>query len=68
MQKRSRQWVLASIAAIMLLSLAGTAAAISEDTALTGTVISLNHDLNYITVRDDVTGRNFKIDTRAMNG
>ena len=67
MQKRSRQWALASIVAVMLMSLAGVAAAINEDTALTGTVVSVNHDLNYVTVRDDVTGRNFKIDTRAMN-
>jgi len=54
--------------AVALLSLAGIAAAMNEATALTGTVVSVNRDLNYITVRDDVTGRNFKIDTRDING
>ena len=51
----------------MLLSLAGVAAAYDDDTALTGTVINVNRDLNYVTVRDDVTGKSFKIDTRSMN-
>jgi len=51
---------------VMLLSLSAVAAVHNPDTALTGTVINVNHDLNYVSVRDDVTGRTFKIDTRGM--
>src|SRR6202040_3075284 len=47
---------------------AGAALAYDNGKALTGTVVNVNRDLNYITVRDDVTGRNFKIDTRSMIG
>ncbi|MGZ7078733.1 MAG: hypothetical protein ACXVJT_04885 [Thermoanaerobaculia bacterium] len=59
----------ASVIAVMLLSLPSVAAAaIHHDaTALTGTVLNVNRDLNYVSVRDDVTGRTFKIDTRSMN-
>jgi hypothetical protein len=67
MQKQSRQRVLAAIFAAALMSLAGAAMAYDDATALTGTVVSVNHDLNYVTVRDDVTGKTFKVDTRAMN-
>lgn len=68
MQKTSKA-ALATAIAVMLLSLAGVASAVGFDDskALTGTVINVNRDLNYITVRDDVTGKSFKIDTRAMN-
>lgn len=68
MQKKTGQWRPAALAAVLLMSLAIPAVAYDEATALTGTVINVNRDLNYVTVRDDVTGRNFKIDTRAMNG
>ncbi|HEY8131499.1 MAG TPA: hypothetical protein VII12_06370, partial [Thermoanaerobaculia bacterium] len=69
MQPKPRQLALTILMAVALLSLASIAAAVtSEATALTGTVVSVNRDLNFITVRDDVTGRSFKIDTRAMNG
>lgn len=34
---------------------------------LSGTVIDSNRHLNYITVRDDATGRMFKVDTRNMD-
>ena len=67
MQSQARLRTLTSLIVVALLSLAGIAAAMNEATALTGTVVSVNRDLNYVTVRDDVTGRNFKIDTRAMN-
>ena len=67
MQRKTSQATLISIIAAMLLSLAAVAAAYDDDTALTGTVISVNRDLNYISVRDDVTGKTFKIDTRSMN-
>ncbi len=66
MQEQTRQRALAGIMAVLLLSLAGVAAAYG-DKELTGTVVSLNRDLSYITVRDEV-GRTFKIDTRSMNG
>jgi hypothetical protein len=56
------------IIAAALLSLPVFAANFNEANALTGTVVSVNRDLNYFTVRDDVTGRNFKVDTRAMTG
>jgi hypothetical protein len=69
MQAQRRQFALASLMALALLSMAGIAAAAhNEATALTGTVVSVNRDLNYVTIRDDVTGRTFKVDTRAMNG
>jgi len=67
MQRKTSQAALISIIAAMLLSLAAVAAAYDDDTALTGTVVSVNRDLNYISVRDDVTGKTFKIDTRSMN-
>jgi hypothetical protein len=64
----TRKRALAGIIAVLLLSLAGVAAAHDHGaaTALTGTVVGFNRDLNYITVRDDVTGRNFKVDIRSM--
>lgn len=68
MQKHSTQRVLISVLAIALMSLAGAALAYDEATALTGTVVSVNRDLNFVTVRDDVTGKTFKIDTRSMTG
>lgn len=34
---------------------------------LNGTVQSLNRDLNYVTIRDDASGRNVKIDVRDMD-
>ena len=68
MQSQLRLRALASLMAVALLSLASIAAAMNEATALTGTVVSVNRDLSYITVRDDVTGRNFKIDTRDLSG
>jgi hypothetical protein len=69
MQPKPRQLALTILMAAALLSLASIVVAVtSEATALTGTVVSVNRDLNFITVRDDVTGRTFKIDTRAMNG
>ena len=34
---------------------------------LTGTVVSVNRRLNYITIRNDATRRNVKIDVRDMN-
>lgn len=67
MQRKTSKAALATAFAFMLLSLAGAASAIDDATALTGTVVNVNRDLNYITVRDDVTGKSFKIDTRAMN-
>jgi NMD protein affecting ribosome stability and mRNA decay len=67
MQRKISHAVLASVIAAMLLSLAGVAAAYDDATALTGTVVNVNRDLNYVTVRDDVTGKSFKIDTRSMN-
>lgn len=67
MQRQISQAALAGLIAVMLLSLATVASAYNDATALTGTVVNVNHDLNYITVRDDVTGKNFKIDTRNMN-
>ena len=67
MQRKISQAALVSLIAAMLLSLAGIAAAYDDTNALTGTVINVNHDLNYLTVRDDVTGKSFKIDTRSMN-
>jgi hypothetical protein len=67
MQLHTRQRALVLIATA-LLSLPAIAANFNEATALTGTVVSVNRDHNFITVRDDVTNRNFKIDTRAMNG
>lgn len=68
MHGRTRHQLVA-IFAVGLMSLAGIAAAVnfSEANGLTGTVVSVNHDLNYFTVRDDATGRTFKVDTRAMN-
>lgn len=39
----------------------------ADRNALFGTVESLNRDLNYITVRDENTGRNVKIDVRRMD-
>jgi len=68
MHSQARLRTLTMIIAAALLSLATVAAAMNEATALTGTVVSVNKDLNFITVRDDVTGRNFKVDTRNMNG
>jgi hypothetical protein len=68
MESQRRVRILASLFVLVLLSLASIAAAMNEATALTGTVVSVNRDLNFITVRDDVTGRNFKVDTRNMNG
>ena len=67
MQRKISHAALASVIAAMLLSLAGLAFAYDDDTALTGTVVNVNRDLNYVTVRDDVTGKSFKIDTRSMN-
>lgn len=69
MQTQTRRYALATLVAAALLSLASVAAAVNynEANGLTGTVVSVNRDLNYITVRDDVTGRDFKIDTRQMN-
>jgi len=69
MRVETRRYALASLIAAALLSLASIAAAVNynEANGLTGTVVSVNHDLNYLTIRDDVTGRNFKIDTRQMN-
>src|SRR5947207_457006 len=67
MQRKISQAALVSVVAAMLLSLAGVAVAYDDDTALTGTVVNVNRDLNYVTVRDDVTGKSFKIDTRSMN-
>lgn len=66
MQRNTSQAAIATVIAMMLLSLAGVAAAYDDDTALTGTVVNVNRDLNYVTVRDDVTGKSFKIDTRSM--
>ena len=68
MQLQRRRPAMTAIFAVALLSLATVAGAVNYNQAngLTGTVVSTNHDLNYITVRDDVTGRNFKIDTRQM--
>ena len=66
--QNTRQHALIIFVAAALMSLAGVAATIDETRPLTGTVVSVNRDLNYITIRDDVTGRNFKIDTRSMNG
>ena len=68
MQTQIRLRTLVSLFAVALLSLASIASAMNEATALTGTVVSVNRDLNYITVRDDVTGRNFKVDTRDLSG
>lgn len=34
---------------------------------VSGTVQSINRDLNYVTVRDDATGASVKIDVRSMN-
>jgi hypothetical protein len=68
MQRKISQGALVSLIVAMLLSLAGVAAAYDDATALTGTVVNVNRDLNYVTVRDDVTGKSFKIDTRSMNG
>ncbi|HEX3579605.1 MAG TPA: hypothetical protein VHY33_13660 [Thermoanaerobaculia bacterium] len=34
---------------------------------ISGTVQSVNRDLNYLTVRDDATGASVKIDVRSMN-
>ena len=70
MQSKTLQRPLLILMAAMLLSLASVAGAVNfnDGNALTGTVVSVNHDLNYVMVRDDVTGRNFKLDTRAMNG
>ena len=34
---------------------------------MTGTVVSVNHRLNYITIRNDQTRRNVKIDVRQMD-
>lgn len=69
MQKKISQAALATVMVAMLLSLASvaTAATYNDASALTGTVINVNRDLNYVTVRDDVTGKSFKIDTRSMN-
>ena len=69
MQAETRRYALASLFAAALLSLATVASAVNYNPAngLTGTVISVNRDLNYITVRDDVTGQNFKIDVRDMD-
>lgn len=70
MQRETRRYALLSLMAAALLSLASAAAAAvnySEANGLTGTVVSVNHDLHYLTVRDDVTGREFKIDTRDMD-
>ena len=53
MQRKLSRAALASVLAAMLLSLAGVAAAYDDATALTGTIISVNRDLNYVTVRDD---------------
>ena len=63
-----RRTAITAILAMALLSLATVAGAANYNQAngLTGTVVSTNHDLNYITVRDDATGRTFKIDTRQM--
>ena len=68
MQLQRRRPAITAIFAVVLLSLATVAGAVNYNQAngLTGTVVSTNHDLNYLTVRDDVTGRNFKIDTRQM--
>lgn len=69
MQGKGRHATLVGvIMAALLLSLAGVAMAYNDATALTGTVVNVNHDLNYVTVRDDVTGKTFKIDARSMNG
>ena len=68
MQLQARMRTLTLFIAVALMSLAGIALAIDQSTALTGTVISVNRDLNFVTVRDDVTGRNFKVDTRNLTG
>jgi hypothetical protein len=34
---------------------------------INGTVQSVNRDLNYVSVRDDVTGRIVKVDVRRMD-
>ena len=70
MQTQMRRHPMAVLIAAALLSLATVASAanFNEANGLTGTVVSLNRDLNYFTVRDDVTGRNFKVDTRSMTG
>lgn len=70
MQSKSLQRPLLILFAAALLSLANAAFAanFNDANALTGTVVSVNHDLNYVMVRDDVTGNNFKVDTRSMNG
>ena len=69
MQQQRRGLAITAILALALMSLATIAGAVTnynQANGLTGTVVSTNRDLNYITVRDDVTGRNFKIDTRQM--
>src|SRR5581483_9284318 len=70
MRAETQRSVLMVLVAAVLLSLAGAASAAvtyNQANGLTGTVVSVNHDLNYVTVRDDVTGREFKIDTRDMD-
>jgi len=68
MENQRRGLAITAVLAIALLSLATIAGAanFNQTNGLTGTVVSTNHDLNYLTVRDDVTGRTFKIDTRQM--
>lgn len=39
----------------------------STSNFLNGTVQSMNRDLNYVTVRDDATGRLVKVDVRSMD-
>jgi hypothetical protein len=34
---------------------------------VTGTVVDVNRDLNYITVRDDATGQSVRVDVRRMD-
>ena len=67
MQRKISQAALVGLMAAMLLSLAGIAAAYDDANGLTGMVVNVNRDLNYVSVRDDVTGKTFKIDTRSMN-
>src|SRR5207249_3510168 len=67
MQRKTSRAALITAIAAMLLSLAGVAAAYDDDTALTGTVINVNRDLNYVTVRDQATGQSVKVDVRRMD-
>lgn len=67
MQEQIRQRTLGVFFTAVLLAVSANAVIINDATPLTGTVVSVNRDLHYVTIRDDVTGRNFKVDTRGMN-